>query len=180
MPMPQPTFYCTRTRSCFLILDDGDSVRKEFRWFLQAQTQTLEACGVIEALVVGDRERPDATSDIRAPEKSGLEGLRLVRELSEDLPVTITDIDSSDTVWALRSGGSDYLKGPCGYDQTRTTDNRIGIPKARLADLLQNVPLGRSNRQPRGTDSFIADWTAYKHLSERQLFSQEGLGQPPS
>jgi DNA-binding NtrC family response regulator len=155
--------------------------RKEFLWFFQDQIQASKACEVAETRPVVERERPDSVrSDIRMPEKSGVEGLWIVRELSKDLPSMITSVDSTDTVWAWRSGTSDYLEGSCGYDRLRTTDNRIGMPKAQLADFIKNNPLSRPNRRPRGHDPFSADWTAYHHLSEPQLFSQEGLGQPSS
>jgi hypothetical protein len=146
--------------------------RKEFLWFFQDQIQASKACEVAKTRPVVERERPDSvTSDIRMPEKSGAEGLWKVRELSKDLPSMITSVD-----W--RSGTSDYLEGSCSYDGLRTTDIRIGVPKAQLADFIKNIPLSRPNRQPRGHDPFSADWTAYHNLSEPQLFSQEGLGQP--
>ena len=83
-----------------------DSVREGFRWILQDQYRIIEASGVDEALSIIDRERPDlVTLDIRMPEKNGLEGLRLIRERSEDLPVVmITGFGSIDTACeALRS-----------------------------------------------------------------------------
>jgi len=85
------------------------------------------------------------------PEKSGVEGLWIVRELSKDLPSMITSVD-----W--RSGTSDYLEGSCSYDGLRTTDIRIGVPKAQLADFTKNNPLSWPNREPCGHDPFSADW----------------------
>jgi DNA-binding NtrC family response regulator len=89
----------TATGPCLLIVDDDDSVREGFRWILQDQYRIIEASGVDEALSIIDRERPDlVTLDIRMPEKNGLEGLRLIRERSEDLPVVmITGFGSVDT-----------------------------------------------------------------------------------
>ena len=109
---------------CLLIVDDDDSVREGFRWILQDQYRIIEAPGVDEALSIIDRERPDlVTLDIRMPEKNGLEGLRLIRERSEDLPVVmIAAFGSIDTACeALRLGASDYLKKPCGPDQLLTS-----------------------------------------------------------
>jgi len=114
----------TTTGPCLLIVDDDDSVREGFRWILQDQYRIIEAPGVDEALSIIDRERPDlVTLDIRMPEKNGLEGLRLIRERSEDLPVVmITAFGSIDTACdALRLGASDYLEKPCGYEQLRRT-----------------------------------------------------------
>jgi DNA-binding response OmpR family regulator len=114
----------TTTGPCLLIVDDDDSVREVFRWILQSQYRIIEASGVDEALSIIDRERPDlVTLDIRMPEKNGLEGLRLIRERSQDLPVVmITAFGSIDTACeALRLGASDYLQKPCGYDQLRRT-----------------------------------------------------------
>jgi signal transduction histidine kinase len=114
----------TTTGPCLLIVDDDDSVREGFRWILQDQYRIIEAPGVDEALSIIDRERPDlVTLDIRMPEKNGLEGLRLIRERNEDLPIVmITGFGSIDTACeALRSGASDYLEKPCGYDQLRRT-----------------------------------------------------------
>src|SRR5215472_2497236 len=114
----------TTTGPCLLIVDDDDSVREGFRWILQDQYRIIEAPGVDEALSIMDRERPDlVTLDIRMPEKNGLEGLRLIRERSEDLPVVmITAFGSIDTACeALRLGASDYLEKPCGCDELRRT-----------------------------------------------------------
>jgi signal transduction histidine kinase len=114
----------TATGPCLLIVDDDDSVREGFRWILQNQYRIIEASGVDEALSIIDRERPDlVTLDIRMPEKNGLEGLRLIRERSEDLPVVmITGFGSVDTACeALRLGASDYLEKPCGRNQLLTT-----------------------------------------------------------
>ena len=149
--------------------------------FSKIRLRRLRSCEVVETLPVVERERPDSVrSAIRMPEKSGVQGLRIVRELSKDLPAMSTSVDSTGRVWAQRSGPSDYLEGSYGYDELRTTENRIGMPKAQLADFIKNNPLGRPNRQPRGHDRFSADWTAYHHLSKPQLFSQEGLGPPSS
>src|SRR5262245_28937420 len=108
---------------------------------------------------------------------------------------SFSNLDGDDSVrkgfhWVLQGqtrpfeprgvGASDHLEQPCGYDQSRTTGNRVDIPEARPADVIQCNPLSRPSRQLRGLDPFIADWTAYNHLSETQLSSQEGLGQPPS
>jgi DNA-binding response OmpR family regulator len=114
----------TATGPCLLIVDDDDSVREGFRWILQDQYRIIEASGVDEALSIIDRERPDlVTLDIRMPEKNGLEGLRLIRERSEDLPVVmITAFGSVDTACeALRLGASDFLEKPCGRSQLLTT-----------------------------------------------------------
>jgi signal transduction histidine kinase len=113
----------TTTGPCLLIVDDDDSVREGFRWILQDQYRVIEASGVDEALSVIDRERPDlVTLDIRMPGKNGLEGLRRIRERSEDLPVVmITAFGSLDTACeALRLGASDYLEKPCGRSQLLT------------------------------------------------------------
>jgi DNA-binding NtrC family response regulator len=112
---------------CLLIVDDDDSVREVFRWILQNQYRVIEASGVDEALSLIDRECPDlVTLDIRMPEKNGLEGLRLIRERNENLPVVmIAGFGSSDTACeALRLGASDYLKKPCGPHQLLTSIRR--------------------------------------------------------
>jgi DNA-binding NtrC family response regulator len=114
----------TATEPCLLIVDDDDSVREGFRWILQDRYRIIEASGVDEALSIIDRERPDlVTLDIRMPEKNGLEGLRLIRERSEDLPVVmITGFGSVDTACeALRLGASDYLEKPCAPNQLLTS-----------------------------------------------------------
>ena len=112
---------------CLLIVDDDNSVREVFRWILQNQYRIIEASGVDEALSLIDRECPDlVTLDIRMPEKNGLEGLRLIRERNENLPVVmIAGFGSSDTACeALRLGASDYLKKPCGPHQLLTSIRR--------------------------------------------------------
>ena len=114
----------TATRPCLLIVDDDDSVREVFRCILQNQYRIIEASGVDEALSLIDRECPDlVTLDIRMPEKNGLEGLRLIRERNENLPIVmIAGFGSIDTACeALRLGASDYLKKPCGPNQLLTS-----------------------------------------------------------
>jgi DNA-binding NtrC family response regulator len=109
---------------CLLIVDDDDSVREVFRCILQNQYRIIEASGVDEALSLIDRECPDlVTLDIRMPEKDGLEGLRLIRERNENLPIVmIAGFGSMDTACeTLRLGASDYLKKPCGPNQLLTS-----------------------------------------------------------
>jgi DNA-binding NtrC family response regulator len=118
---------------CLLIVDDDDSVREVFRWILQRQYRIIEASGVDEALLLIDRECPDlVTLDIHMPEKSGLEGLRLIRERNENLPVVmIAAFGSIDTACeALRLGASDYLEKPCGPNQLLTSI-RKNLEKSR-------------------------------------------------
>ncbi len=151
----------TTTGPCLLIVDDDDSVREGFRWILQDQYRIIEAPGVDEALSIIDRERPDlVTLDIRMPEKNGLEGLRLIRERSEDLPVVmITGFGSLDTACeALRSGASDYLEKPCGYDQLRTTIRKhLEKPKHFHSPdpLAANVTGGRESPLDRDPTSLL-------------------------
>jgi DNA-binding NtrC family response regulator len=109
---------------CLLIVDDDDSIREVFRWILQNHYRVIEASGVDQALSLIDRECPDlVTLDIRMPEKNGLEGLRLIRQRYEHLPVVmIAGFGSIDTACeALRLGASDYLKKPCGPSQLLTS-----------------------------------------------------------
>jgi DNA-binding NtrC family response regulator len=122
--MPPQTARSSSVARCLLIVDDDDSVREVFRCILQDHYRIIEASGVDEALLVIERECPDlVTLDIRMPGKDGLEGLRLIRERNENLPVVmITGFGSNDMACeAVQLGASGYLEKPCGPTQLLAT-----------------------------------------------------------
>src|SRR6185436_20990219 len=110
-------------KSRILIVDDEPSMREMLRIVLRRDGYdvTVAANGT-EALDVLKRERMDLLlSDIRMPDISGVEVLRVAKEANRDLVAfMMTAFASTDTaIEAMRLGAVDYLTKPFNMDELR-------------------------------------------------------------
>jgi two-component system cell cycle response regulator DivK len=101
-----------------LIVDDNDNNRKLARDVLEfAGFSTLEATGGVEAVALTVEHQPDLVlMDIRMPDLSGTEALKLLREDSRTAEIPIVALTSStmhgDEERFLKEGFDGYLAKP--------------------------------------------------------------------
>jgi two-component system cell cycle response regulator DivK len=101
-----------------LIVDDNDNNRKLARDVLEfAGFSTLEATGGVEAVAMTVEHQPDLVlMDIRMPDLSGTEALKLLREDSRTAEIPIVALTSStmhgDEERFLKEGFDGYLAKP--------------------------------------------------------------------
>ena len=101
-----------------LIVDDNENNRKLARDVLEfAGFSTVEATGGVEAVALTLEHRPDLVlMDIRMPDLSGTEALKLLREDSRTAEITIVALTSStmrgDEQRFLAEGFDGYLAKP--------------------------------------------------------------------
>jgi two-component system, cell cycle response regulator DivK len=101
-----------------LIVDDNDNNRKLARDVLEfAGFTTIEATGGVEAVAMTVEHQPDLVlMDIRMPDLSGTEALKLLREDSRTAEIPIVALTSStmhgDEERFLKEGFDGYLAKP--------------------------------------------------------------------
>ena len=98
-----------------LIIDDEYGPRESLRYLLKKDYDVLCAESVNEGLSLFKRANPDLViMDIRMPGKSGIEGLREIRELDGEVSVImLTGFGALETAQeALRLGATDYISKP--------------------------------------------------------------------
>lgn len=98
-----------------LIIDDERGPRESLRILLKTEYEVFCAESVDAGVVLLREHHPDMViMDIRMPGKSGIEGLRIIRELDPLVPVVMfTGFGALETAQeAIRLGANDYLKKP--------------------------------------------------------------------
>ncbi len=98
-----------------LIIDDERGPRESLRILLKPEFTVYCADGVDAGVALLKEHRPDTViMDIRMPDKSGIEGLRAIRELDTVVSVIMyTGFGALETAQeAIRLGANDYLKKP--------------------------------------------------------------------
>ncbi|HMP90101.1 MAG TPA: hybrid sensor histidine kinase/response regulator [Kiritimatiellia bacterium] len=98
-----------------LIIDDELGPRESLRILLKKKYEVLCADSVVRGLDILKESKPDVVvSDIRMPGLSGIDGLKRIREIDNDVPVImLTGYGSLETAQeAIRHGASDYMKKP--------------------------------------------------------------------
>jgi DNA-binding NtrC family response regulator len=125
-----------------LVIDDEESLRLTFQLFLQREGygKVMTASGYTEALqCIADNDFDLIISDIVLEGTSGIDLLRLVREMGVKCPVVmVTGYPNVDTASeAVRLGAFDYISKP--------VDKETLLNTARLA--LRQYRLEQENRQ---------------------------------
>jgi two-component system KDP operon response regulator KdpE len=103
-----------------LVIDDEPPIRKLLRMGLETQGyQTMDASNAKAALELMS-DKPDLVIlDLGLPDMEGLELLRQIRALKEDLPVVVLSSrgDEAAKVAALDQGADDYVTKPFGMEE---------------------------------------------------------------
>lgn len=112
-----PSFTATALRAParVLVIDDERGPRESLRILLKNEYEVLLADGVDVGLIALREQRPDVVvMDIRMPGKSGIEGLRDVRDIDPHVSVVmLTGFGTLETAQqAIRHGANDYIKKP--------------------------------------------------------------------
>jgi signal transduction histidine kinase len=113
----------TTVRKKVLVIDDELGPRESVRFLFKDQYQVFCEVSVEKGIERLQRESPDIVIlDIRMPGKSGLEGLREIRNVDPDVSVVmLTGFGSIETAReAMRLGANDYVKKP--FDTTEMRD----------------------------------------------------------
>ncbi len=102
-----------------LVIDDEFGPRESIRFLLKGSYEVFCADSVDQGVAMLREQRPDLViMDIRMPRKSGIEGLREIREHDKVVSVVmLTGYGALETAQeALRLGATDYLSKP--FDTT--------------------------------------------------------------
>ncbi len=102
-------------RSSVLVIDDELGPRESIRFLLNEEHDVFCADGVDNGIALMRKESPDVIiMDIKMPEKNGIEGLREIRHIDNDVSVVmLTGFGTLETAQeAIRLGATDYLKKP--------------------------------------------------------------------
>ncbi len=98
-----------------LVIDDDRGPRESLRIMLKTEFRVLCADSVDAGLHMLREHRPDVVvMDIRMPGRNGIEGLRAIREIDQELAVIMfTGFGALETAQeAIRLGANDYIKKP--------------------------------------------------------------------
>ncbi|MBM4153739.1 MAG: response regulator [Lentisphaerae bacterium] len=120
-----------------LVIDDERGPRESLRILLKNEYEVVLANGVAAGLEALKAARPDLIiSDIKMPGMTGIEGLRLIREIDRDTAVVMLTGygDLTTAREAIRLGANDYLCKPFDVDDMlrvvreniKRTDERRG------------------------------------------------------
>ncbi len=131
-----------------LVIDDERGPRESLRILLKNEFEVILTDGVDPGLVALREKHPDlVVMDIRMPGKSGIEGLREVRQIDPHVSVVmLTGFGTLETAQqAIRHGANDYIKKP--FDtrdmmqviRTYVERTRVERRRARVAEDLRQL-----------------------------------------
>jgi len=109
-------------RKKILVIDDEQGPRESVRFLFKNQYQVFCESTVDKGVETLSREKPDIVIlDIRMPGKTGLEGLKEIRDVDQDVSVVmLTGFGSIETAGeAMRFGANDYIKKPFDTNEMR-------------------------------------------------------------
>ncbi len=134
-----------------MIVDDEPGIRTALRanflrhgWKVDAASSVHEAMRFLE-----NREFDLVVTDIRMPDGTGLEVMRITRKLYPGAAVILLTAYGSvpDAVSAMRDGALDYLTKPISFEQLQATAARAmqrSTPPAPVEGKIANEIIGRS------------------------------------
>ncbi len=160
--------------STILVVDDKEMMRESVCETLRrAGMEVVSAEGGERALEVAARRRPDAVvSDLRMPSMDGLELLRRLKEVDEDLPVIMmTAFGAVDTaIRAMKLGAFDYITKPFEGDELVIAVKRA-IRHARVVreNTLLRAQGASAGEERRGLDRIIGGSAAMRRVKEQVL-----------
>jgi signal transduction histidine kinase len=102
-------------KGIILVVDDELGPRESLRFLFKNQYEVICTSGVDEAVAAFKGKTPDVVlMDIKMPGKTGIDGLREIRQLDADVSIImLTGFGSLETAQeAIRFGASDYVKKP--------------------------------------------------------------------
>jgi DNA-binding NtrC family response regulator len=123
-----------------LLVDDEEAQRKVLAGFLRKKGLETVACGTVdEALVAAAARTIDLVlTDLRMPDRGGLELLRELHALNPEVPVIVMTAYGTvaSAVEAMKLGAADYLTKPVDLDElellvSRTLERRALVSENR-------------------------------------------------
>jgi signal transduction histidine kinase len=124
-----------------LVIDDEMGPRESLRMLLKTDYQVRTADCVEAGLKLLKEKQPDTiVMDIRMPGTTGIEGLRLIREIDPYLSVImLTGFGALETAKeALRLGANDYISKPFDASEMREVIGR-NVERTRVQRASQNT-----------------------------------------
>ncbi|HEY3662656.1 MAG TPA: hybrid sensor histidine kinase/response regulator [Chthoniobacterales bacterium] len=124
-----------------LVIDDEMGPRESLRMLLKPSYQVHTAESVEKGLQLLTEKKPDAiVMDIRMPGMTGIEGLRLIRQIDPHLSVImLTGFGALETAKeALRLGANDYISKPFDAREMREVISR-NVERTRLHRTSENA-----------------------------------------
>jgi len=138
------------TSKHILIVDDEPNVRLVFRTALESASYTLSTADNGESAVAWlEQMKFDLVLlDLQMPGTSGMEVLRKLRQVGNEVPVVFITAHGSvpDAVEAMKLGAIDFLSKPISPDQLRQVV-RDGPSAPRRTRSSQAMPLSRPVRR---------------------------------
>lgn len=169
-----------------LIIDDDEAVRASLAAYLEDSGFVVrQANNGLEGLQLFQQELPDLViCDLRMPQIDGLELIRRMREINNDVPVIVVSGAGvmNDAVEALRLGAADYLIKPLEDLAVLEHSVRRALDRARLKveNRRYRETLESTNRELQASLHLLQeDQNAGRHVQMNMLpvtpWSTEGL-----
>jgi two-component system NtrC family sensor kinase len=134
-----------------LIVDDEESVRNLFSFFLESRYNCIEAASVPEALErIAENEFELIVTDFMMPELTGVDLLERVADIAPDTVVVMVSGagDPQSGLEAVRRGAFDYLTKPCDLnDLELTVERALAHRRLTLEARQYKLDLENRNRQ---------------------------------
>lgn len=124
-----------------LVVDDEPSIRKVFTLVLQDMANVITAAEGFEALAKLREQRPEiALLDIRMPGMSGLELLKKIREIDQDIQIImVTGVKELETaVESIKLGAYHYITKPFDVDELRSLVQEVLVLRRSCFSLKEN------------------------------------------